>query len=556
MEEEKKKLKLKSPEEVFDNIKKYFNSGRIKIFILTFVLGIITHFLLLSNFIFSQDGLLHILHYSSGGYEASLGRWGIDFFDSLRFDIAIPFLTTLISIVIMGIISNLLIDIFEIKNKIFKFFTLLSLVLSPCLCMTLLYVYTADVYFYSMFFSVLTVYAFYKMENKVLGNVIGIISFIITLATYQSYVGITIGLILMISIKRLIIEKDSSLKVIKDIFFRALTLLVAVVIYFFITVILLNIWNLEMSTYGGVNEISLGTIFGSIITSIKNAYIGFIKYFFADGIILNRTYKREKLYLIFFAISFITINLLFKEKYEKEDKKKEVLCRFGIAILFILFLPLALNIVLIMAPGNELYYLTSTQMLLVIPFILSIFELIKNNSILKTTLSWGFVIILTIIMITYFISICVTYQTAELTYNQARSVANRIIDRMEEYPGYRSGMNKLFAGVIDDLNFPKTLDIYNFAVTNSLKGSIFHGTYMGQEGTWRNFINTFCGTDISFCKDYEYYTIINSEEFKQMDIFPGENSVRMINDVMVVKFTDTPSLPPMSESLIEHGISY
>lgn len=554
--EEKNKLKLKSPEEILDLLKKYFSYERTKIFILAFIFGVIAHFLLLSNLIFSQDGLLHILHYSAGGYEASLGRWGIDFFDSLRFDIAIPFLTTLISILIMCFISNFLIDIFEIKNKIFRVFTILALVLSPCLCMTLLYVYTADVYFYSMFFAVFTVYGFYKIKNKKIGLILGILSFIITLSTYQSYIGITIGLILMISIKKLIAEKNSILEVIKDIIFKALMLILAVIIYFFITVILLNIWNLEMSTYGGVNEISLHTILSSMITSVKNAYLGFIKYFLADGIILNRTYKREKLYLIFFIMSFITLALLFFEKYKKENKSKELILRFIIASLFIMFLPLALNIVLIMAPGNELYYLTATQMFLIIPFVISLFELIESKTILVNVLNWGFVIILTIIMITYFISISVTYQTAELTYNQAKAIANRIVDRMEEYPGYRSGMNKLFAGVIDDLNFPKTLDIYNSAVTNSLKGSIFHGTYMGQEGTWRNFINTFCGTDISFCKDYEYYTIINSEEFKQMDIFPGENSVRMINDVMVVKFTDNPSIPPMSESLIEHGISY
>ncbi len=551
-----KKCKLKSPEEVFDFFKMYFTKERINIFILTFIFGIIAHFLLLSNLIFSQDGLLHILHYSAGGYEASLGRWGIDLFDSIRFNIAIPFLTTLISILIMSFISNFLIDIFEIKNRIFKIFTVLAMVLSPCLCMTLLYVYTADVYFYSMFFAVFTVYAFYKIKNKKLGTFVGILSFILTLSTYQSYIGITISLILMLAIRKIITQEKSTIKVVKDLFIKALILIFSAILYLIITKILLNIWNLEMSTYGGVNNISLNTIIISFITSIKNAYLGFIKYFFADGIILNRTYKREKLYLIFFIISIFVSILLFWEKYKKENNKKELIIRYLISMLFIICLPLALNIVLVIAPGNEIYYLTATQMFLVIPFLLSIFELIENKNVLTNILHWGLVIILAIIMVTYFISIIVTYQTAELTYNQAQSIANRILDRMEEYPGYRSGMNKLFAGVIDDLNFPKTLDIYNFAVTNSLKGSIFHGTYMGQEGTWRNFINTFCGTDISFCKDYEYYTIINTEEFKQMDIFPGENSVKMINDVMVVKFTDNPSLPPMSESLLEHGISY
>ena len=69
-------------------------------------------------------------------------------------------------------------------------------------------------------------------------------------------------------------------------------------------------------------------------------------------------------------------------------------------------------------------------------------------------------------------------------------------------------------------------------------------------------MNTYTGVNINFCSDYEYYLIINSEEFKQMDIFPGENSVKMINDVMVVKFIDNPVFPPLSDELVENGISY
>jgi hypothetical protein len=41
-----------------------------------------------------------------------------------------------------------------------------------------------------------------------------------------------------------------------------------------------------------------------------------------------------------------------------------------------------------------------------------------------------------------------------------------------------------------------------------------------------------------------------------MGIFPAENSVKIINNVMVVKFCESPSVPPMSSNLIEHGIFY
>ncbi len=228
--------------------------------------------------------------------------------------------------------------------------------------------------------------------------------------------------------------------------------------------------------------------------------------------------------------------------------------RFLFACVLIIVFPMALNLVVIAAPGNEIYYLTATQMALIIPFVLMTFEMLQEKWILSKILNWGMVLITAVILETYFLSVVITYETTELSYNQARGIVNRVIDRMEEYPGYRSDMKKLFAGIIDDTNFNKTMDIYNYTVANSLRTSLFHATYWGHESTWSNFYNLFFGMQIYFCDDYEYYTIIHSDEFKEMDIFPGQNSVKMINDVMVVKFTDSPSEPPPSQNLMEHGI--
>ena len=553
MKEKIQKL-IKSPEEVLENFKNYFNKDRKFIFFLSIIFGIITHFILLSHLILSQDGLLNGIHYTAGGYEATLGRWGIDIFDSLRNNIAFPFVTTLISIVIMSFVNIFVIDLFEIKGKIFKVFATLSLVVSPSLCMTLLYAYTADVYFYSMFFAVFTVYALYKIENKKIGYLFGAVSFVLMLSTYQSYMGLTVGLIVILAIKRLLTEKKSSLKVLKELVIKAVILVTYVVEYYIATIVILKFNHLSMSSYGGANVIGLATIFGSLGSSIKNAYIAFIKYFFADGVILNRQWHRHQLYLIFFAIYGISMFMIFIKNL-KESNKKEFLTRFLFSCVLIVLLPVVLNLVVIAAPGNEIYYLTATQMSLMIPFVLMTFEILDEKAILSKILNWCITILTLVIIITYLLTIIVTYETIELSYNQAKSVVQRVIEKMEDYPGYRSDMNKLFAGIIDDTNFPKEMDIYNYAITNSLRTSIFHATYWGHESTWGNFYDMFFGMRINFCDDYEYYTIIHSDEFKEMGIFPAKDSVKMINDVMVVKFTDSPSEPPPSQNLADHGIN-
>lgn len=547
---------LKTPDDFFEKIKNYFNKERKFIFITTIIIGLLAHFLLITNLIFSQDGILNTFHYTAGDYEACLGRWGINFFDSLRNNIGLPFITTLISIILMCFTNILLIELFEIKSKFFKILTVLSVVVSPSLCMTLLYTYTADVYLYAMFFSVFSVFSMYKMQNKKLGTFFGVLSFFIMLSLYQSYMGFTVGLIIMLAIKELLTTEKSSFEVLKKSFFSAIKLLIAGILYYAVTKILLKTKGLSMAGYKGADQISIKNILISFVPSLKTAYLSFVKYFFADGVVLNRAWKREKLFLWFYGIFAISFLMLIVKIIKKSNNKKDVILRIILSIICILLLPLGLNIIAIMAPGNKIYYLIATQMILIFPFVFMIFEMLDTKKVFENLLNWVAVIISFVIMFTYFMAVVVTYQTAELSFEQAKSVSNRVLERMEETPGYRTDMNKLFAGVIDDLNFPKTLDLYNYAVTNSLRGSILHGTYMGQEITWRNFFNIYLGIPITFCSDYEYYTIITSDEFEEMEVFPAENSVKIINDVMVVKFTKTPQYPPISNDLLEHGIYY
>lgn len=551
MKEEIKKW-IKSPEEVWELWKRYFNVDRRWIFCMTIVFGILTHFVLISHLILSQDGLLNGIHYTAGGYEASLGRWGIDFFDSLRNNLAFPFITTLVSIVILGFANIFIVDLFEIKSKLFRILTTLSLVVSPSLCMTLLYAYTADVYFYAMFFSVFTVYSLEKIQNKKVGFLLGLVSFVLMLSTYQSYMGMTVGLILMLEVKRLLTQKSSVLESIRKILKEACILVVYVIVYYVATKCILKINHLTMSSYGGLNGIGLATIFQSLGETIKNAYVAFIKYFFADGVILNRQWRRDKLYLIFFGLYGLTMLSLLIKGCKKD--KKEFVIRFLLACVLILLIPIALNLVVIAAPGNEIYYLTATQMTLIFPFVFMTLEIVQEKSILSNVLHWFVVVVTSMVLVTYFLSVVVTYETTELSYHQAKGIVSRVICRMEENPAYHSGMKMLFAGVIDDTNFNKTMDIYNYTVANSLRTSIFHATYWGHKSTWSNFYQLFFGMPIYFCEDYEYYTIIHSQEFNEMDVFPGHNSIKMINDVMVVKFTDSPAEPPPSQNLADHGI--
>lgn len=174
-----------------------------------------------------------------------------------------------------------------------------------------------------------------------------------------------------------------------------------------------------------------------------------------------------------------------------------------------------------------------------IPFAFAIFELIEKFIILK----WIGVLFCVLIMLTYYIATNTSYSALKLTYNQAYSTTVRIMDRIENTTGYTKDAEILFGGIVGNNNYPRTSSLYNYTIGSIVNNTTFHGTYAGQIGTWMSFLKVFLGVDFVPCSENTYYTIVNSQEYKDMDVFPATNSVKVLNGIVVVKLSENPPLP-------------
>lgn len=201
MEEEKKKLKVITPEEALEKFMNWFDKRKQLAFILTLLAGIITHITIITGTIMSQDGLWNSMQYFKPGvWETTLGRWGIALVERLNNFIAIPSISTISSIIIMAITAVILVDLFDFKSKISVVFTSLILVVTPTLTVTLLYIYTSVAYCFNFLVSTLVIWFLYKFKYKKVGFILSSICFMFSLSIYQSYIGISIGLCAMMSI--------------------------------------------------------------------------------------------------------------------------------------------------------------------------------------------------------------------------------------------------------------------------------------------------------------------------------------------------------------------
>ena len=234
-----------------------------------------------------------------------------------------------------------------------------------------------------------------------------------------------------------------------------------------------------------------------------------------------------------------TISVIISVLSIKEENKKMKIVRCFLTLIFIMVLPICLNVIDIIIVENNMYALTSVQMILMIPFAFAIFELVNNLSIVKWLASISCVAIIG----TYYLADNTSYAAIELTYNQAYSTTMRIMDRIENTPGYREDYPILFGGIIGNYNYPRRSSLYRYTVGSIVTNPAFHGSYSGAVGTWLNFIKIFYGLDVTPCNEHVYYRIVTGETFKQMKRFPDESSVKIIDGVVVVKLTESPELP-------------
>ena len=533
-----KKIKIITPEEALDKFLKWFDTNKRIAFLVALVVGLIAHITMITETIMSQDGLWNSIEYfRPGDWETSLGRWGIEIVERLVQFIAIPSINTVLCILMMAITSVFLVDILDLKSKISVVFTSLALVLTPTLVATLLYIYTAFAYCFNLLISTLVIWFLYKFKHKKTGFALASLCFMFSLSIYQSYVGVSIGLCIMVSILDLLKNKD-----IKEVFINigktVLAVIIGGILYVIATQILLNISNMEISSYKSAESVSILGIFTGLKDTLIQSYRDFFSFFFGNEIVYNTNYRRELIYVLFFMM--FAIGLISSIVAIDEKNKKKKIGKILLVIAFSALLPIGLNIIDIIVVGNSMYALTAVQMVLMIPFAFAIFELLNKFILVK----WIAVLACFGVMWTYYIADNTSYAALKLTYNQAYSSTMRVMDRIETTPGYTKDMPILFGGIIGNNNYPRTSSLYTYTIGSIVNNTTFHGPYGGAMGTWVKFLKIFYGLDVNLCTAEEYYNIVTGEEYKEnMECFPAESSVKIMNGIVVVKLDEEPYLP-------------
>lgn len=511
-------------------IKEYFKNNIFTkenklILIITFIVGLITHFYLYANELLNPDLLISGAVYTATNYEICLGRWGLYFIDLLTCGITNYLLVTIMCLFLCSLTTMLIIKMLKIKNPII--ITLISslIVSSPQFAETLFYPYAADAYILSMLLSTLFVYFVYKKESKITNYIFASICLILSLSLYQSYVAFSATLCVILTILK-ILEGHDTKSVILQILKAFITGFISCIIYYFITVIILKINNLSFSEYCEASSI-LKYPFMTYINGIKESYNLTYYYYFNDYITNNISFGRHIINIIIFLLIIYSIVLIvIKNKIYRNITKIILL------VMLIITFPIALNIIHIIAPAKALLLIIILQYILIYILSLKLADILNRNILLKYLIY----IFTSILIFTYILSNNASYMYRQEVFNNYYDTTSRMLDRVFENEYYYDGMPILFAGNIE--NPSSRLEPY-------INKSAFSFNMVGYND-YRTatdilfFIDRYMGKEITTCSYEDYLNIISSDIFKEMDVFPADDSVKIIDGIMVVKIDYNP----------------
>lgn len=403
----------------------------LKCLIWSFVFGMLAHAYMYFNNSMTHDSLTEFA--GSHTWKMQLGRIFVPLYQTyFRGPVILPFLIGALTILYIGIAVFLIVKLFSVKSNLL--IALISGVMTAnvtVIATTATFIGDLDCNILAMLLSVVAVFCWKKFK---FGFLFGAIPLTFTFGLYQSYISVTIALIIFVLLFELFDGKSFKEEFLSGLKGIAMIIL-AGVLYFISLKTVLAINNLDVAS-GSYNSIDtalslsvieiLNNIWDAIKTAVKTTlfpYSLFSKK--VNGII----------HLVLVIISAISVIIAFLSKKIKLAEKILI-------TLLIIILPLGMNIchVLTNNMSHELmYYAFNLFYIFVLLITFKNADIYKINTVLKSVS----VILVAVIIFGNIRLANLTYMAKEQQSDAALSYFTGVATKMDDVEGYKTGQTKV-----------------------------------------------------------------------------------------------------------------
>lgn len=510
------------------------DSGKISIYS-CFISGVVTFFYFLKEEPINGDCLNEgWLKYWNDRWALSTGRWATPWIQLLNFHIISPVIMVALYILATALVSMLLIDLWKINGKVERSLVSVALIMSPAISIHLTYFYMATSYCLAMLLSVGAAYLMCRNKKNMV-SFLGSIMLIIALGLYQAYINVFCMIIILTLLYDTMSDQEYDIvSMFQNILRIFIFATIGLVMYWLILKIHLDFFKQSLSSYGGADTVGPLIILQNLSDSIKETYRYLITYYM-DPIL----YRKElwTVVLAIFGSSFMVgIWLLIKKR------SWLLVC---IDLIFIVALPVCMNVIKIIVPTHKITLLMSFQMQLLIPFTLGLIQVLKNKKMIKgKTQCFQYISeMIRTVLICMIVALCwsysyssySTYRTLEIGSRHVRYMVGLALEEVLTRDDYKEEMPIVFVGFVDDSKAQEKnlLREYSYVKTSSVFWKARYEVFRG----WPNYCAYYFGIDIQTITSEEYDHLIASEKFLNMPAFPDREGIDRFGDYYVIKLS-------------------
>ena len=485
---------------------------------------LITHSYRWMNSMYNHDSLLIIQ--GDREWQISLGRIFNPLYVWLRGEIAAPGNVALLSSLFLIIAVLLCMKILRVQKTVSLILCCGFLTTFETLAfVNASFLLSLDLDMLALMFAVLGAY-FLTSERNILRYLLGILSVTASLGLFQSYIEVTIILVCLAMMRDLLEGKAPKSVFLNGIRSAVLVFVSGLLYYLCLKIVWKTTGVMPADTANGLVKMKKLTP-SSIVSLTWNAWRYTFYYLFHDPLIAHKTISIW-LYRGLGMFSLLGISVIAKRK---QIGGQALL----LLVVLLLFMPLGGDAVFILSLGYKHSLMTYSFVFYSI-FAVMIFDLLDFDSEIFKKARWVVPILCSVLLLNHVLFANQLYIRKDLQSQAGMSFMTRLVSRMETTENYQAGETPvLILGRMEEN--PANRENEHYSVTDDV-GVGTRVLVVSYYGTYFNFFNYLMSYPVNLVPLSEVENYLHIPAIQEMPIYPAEGSVKMINDVLVVRLSE------------------
>lgn len=495
--------------------------SRVKLTFFAAVLwGLVCHGMMLTNKYSAHDDVA-FMHTVGATFDS--GRWMLGLLSLAEQALtggshySMPLPHGLISLGCLALWAALMVSLFRIRSGVLCAALGGALVAFPGVASLFGFMFTAPYYMAALLATALAAWVLCR-RRSIPAWCLSVVMLACAMGVYQAYIPVAIGMLLLhFLLERLDRPGDDWAYTLKTAFYYGSALLASVVAYYIVSKVFLKIYDLQLNNYQGINKMGRE----GMAVYLSRVLLAYRAFFFPEQIqrasIAFVVMGLELPWKILLALDGVLLAVLILRAW-KESRWKALQLAAVSALL-----PLAMGFIYVMGPDVHTLMI-SGQCLVFAATAALVQRMGMDKKLLLRLVSLALCLLLVLFPLMWCRYDNAMYMDLEISQQRTISWFNTLITRIKSAEGYRDELPIAYIGRMEksDLTLGDVSRIqYIWPYENA--------TDLINDAAQIQFMDKWCGF-------WQQMTEFDHPDIETMPCYPDDGSIRIIDDVIVVKF--------------------